>query len=145
MALKAGDAVARSHEVEIRRQAVQVSRSAVEQTRAELVRAEAAAATSAPDGARTATLIRAPGPGRVLRVLRESAGPVAAGTPLLGDRQHRRTGDRPPTLSNGFHVNVDIEAWKGTDVLTIPSTALFRVGQDWSGDSSQNAFGRLRL
>ena len=40
--------------------------------------------------------------------------------------------ERPATFGNGFHVNVDIEVWKGTDVVTIPSTALFRIGQDWA-------------
>jgi HlyD family secretion protein len=40
--------------------------------------------------------------------------------------------ERPATFGNGFHVNVDIEVWKGIDVLTIPSTALFRIGQEWA-------------
>lgn len=189
------DAEHAGHEVEIRRQAVQVSRSAAEQSRAELARAEAAAATSAVSSSQTVTPIRAPGGGRVLRVLRESAGPVAAGTPLLeigntggleivadflttdamavqpgaaaairdwgGNRvlaarvrqvdpgaftkvsalglEEQRVPivldlveERPVTFGNAFHVNVDVEVWKGTNVLTIPSTALFRVGQDWA-------------
>jgi HlyD family secretion protein len=183
------------HEVEIRRQAVQVSRSAVQQARAELTRAEAAAATATTGGSRTVTAVRAPTAGRVLRILRESAGPVTAGTPLLeigntggleiaadflttdamavqpgaaatirdwgGDRalvgrvrqidpgastkvsalglEEQRVpivldlvSERPPTFGNGFHVNVDIEVWKGTDVLTVPSTALFRDGEHWA-------------
>lgn len=189
------DAEHAGHEVEIRRQAVQVSRSAVEQARAELARAEAAAAPSPNVGARLVTAIRAPTAGRVLRVLRESGGPVTAGTPLLeigntsgleivadflttdamtvqpgaaamirdwgGDRSLRArvrqidpgaftkvsalgleeqrvpivldlVGGRPPTFGNAFHVNVDIEVWKGIDVLTVPSTALFRDGQNWA-------------
>lgn len=40
--------------------------------------------------------------------------------------------ERPAALGNSFHVTVDIEVWKGSDVLTVPSTALFRVGRDWA-------------
>ena len=29
-------------------------------------------------------------------------------------------------------MNVAIEVWKGTNVLTVPSTALFRVGDEWA-------------
>ena len=71
------------HELEIRRQALQASRSALDVARAELVRAQAAAATSTSPSGRTRTDVRSPVPGRVLRVLHESAGPVVAGTPLL--------------------------------------------------------------
>ena len=70
------------HEVEIRRQAVEASRAALSVARAELVRAEAAAAQPTDRAGRAVTQVRSPTSGRVLRVLRESAGPVAAGTPL---------------------------------------------------------------
>lgn len=184
------------HELEIRRQAAKASRSALEEARASLVRAEAAAATSSGNpGGRVVTEVRSPAPGRVLRVLRESAGPVAAGTPLLevgnvndieiaadfltsdamavrpgakativdwggnaplmarvrqidpgaftkvsalGLEEQRvpivldLAGERPAAFGNDFHVNVEIVVWTGRDVLTIPSTALFRVGEDWA-------------
>jgi HlyD family secretion protein len=189
------DAEHSGHEVEIRRQAVQVSRSAIEQARAELVRAEATAATWSKGGTGGLTDVRSPSGGQVLRVLRESAGPVAVGTPLVeigntngleiiadflttdamavnpgapaairdwgGDQpltarvrqidpgaftkvsalglEEQRVpivldlvGERPPTFGNGFHVKVAIEVWKGTNVLTVPSTALFRVGDEWA-------------
>jgi HlyD family secretion protein len=184
------------HEVEIRRQAVRASGSALQEARASLVRAEAAAATSAtnPTG-RAVTEVRSPTAGRILRVLRESAGPVAAGTPLLevgnvdtieiaadfltsdamavtpgakatildwgrpeplsarvrqiepgaftkisalGLEEQRvpiildLVGDPPAAFGNDFHVNVAIVVWTGRDVLTIPSTALFRTGEDWA-------------
>ena len=182
------------HQVDIRRQAVQVSQSAVAQARAELIRAEAVVAAPTPAGQRV-TEVRAPVSGRVLRVIRESAGPVAAGAPLLevgntsgleiagdflttdamavqpgssatitdwggeqpltarvrqiepgaftkisalGLEEQRVSvvldlvGERPASFGNAFHVNVNIEVWKGTNVLTVPSTALFRVGSDWS-------------
>ena len=183
------------HEMDIRREAVRVSRAAVEQTRAELGRAEAAAGTSARPESREVTAVRSPAAGRVIRVLRESAGPVAAGTPLveignttgleitadflttdavavrpgapakirdwggeealaarvrqvdpgaftkvsaLGLEEQRvpvvldLVSDRPATLGHDFHVNVAIVVWTGTDVLTIPSTALFRIGERWA-------------
>lgn len=39
---------------------------------------------------------------------------------------------RPPTFGHEYRVNVAIVVWKGDDVLTLPSTALFRVGEDWA-------------
>jgi HlyD family secretion protein len=71
------------HELEIRRQALQSSRAALAVARAELVRAEAAAGISTNAAGRAVTQVRSPIAGRVLRVLRESEGTVAAGTPLL--------------------------------------------------------------
>ena len=79
----AKDAEHAGHQVDIRREAVQVSQSALAQARAELVRAEASAGVPATGRVRQATEVRSPAVGRVLRVRRESAGPVAAGTPLL--------------------------------------------------------------
>lgn len=195
------------HEVEIRRQAVQVSRAALDTARAEMVRAEAAAATSANPSGRPVTPVRSPAPGRVLRVLHESAGPVTAGTPLvevgdtaaieiaadflttdamlvrpgaramirdwggseplaarvrqtdpgaftkvsaLGLEEQRvpvildLVGERPAAFGNDFHVNVDIVVWTGTDVLTVPSTALFRAGDSWAVFVVSGGRARLR-
>ena len=183
------------HEVEIRRQAVQASRAALNMARADLVRANAAAAVSTEQTGRTVTPVHSPASGHILRVLRESAGPVAAGTPLvqlgnvvaieivadflttdamwvkpgakaiirdwggaealtarvrqvdpgaftkvsaLGLEEQRvpivvdLVGDRPSTFGNDFHVNVAIVVWTGQNVLTIPSTALFRSGESWA-------------
>ena len=70
------------HESGIRRHAKTAAHAAVREARAELIRAQAAVIpTTAPGDA--AVSITAPVSGRVLRVLRESAGPVAAGTPLI--------------------------------------------------------------
>jgi HlyD family secretion protein len=183
------------HEVEIRRQAVKESQAALETARAEVVRAEAAAAPSNTEAGRAVTLVQAPAPGRILRVVHESAGPVTAGTPLveigntsaieiaadflttdamvvqpgararirdwggreplaarvrhvepgaftkvsaLGLEEQRVSivldlvGAQPATFGHDFHVNVDIVVWTGDNVLTIPSTALFRVGDSWA-------------
>ena len=190
------DAEHAAHEVDIRRQAVRASGSAVQEARASLARAEAAAATSASNPAgRAVTEVRTPTAGRILRVLRESAGPVAAGTPLLevgnvnaieiaadfltsdamavspsakatildwggpeplaarvrqiepggftkisalGLEEQRvpiildLVNNAPAGFGNDFHVKVAIVVWTGRDVLTIPSTALFRTGDDWA-------------
>jgi HlyD family secretion protein len=71
----------RGHEAEIRRRALEAATAAAAQARAELARAQAvlgaATDTSQP------MLVRPPAAGRILRVLRESAGPVAVGTPLV--------------------------------------------------------------
>jgi HlyD family secretion protein len=71
------------HEVQIRREALDAARAAVQAARADLQRAEAVVATGMARPSRAATVVAAPVSGRVLRLLRESAGPVAAGTPLL--------------------------------------------------------------
>lgn len=189
------DAQHAGHELEIRRQAVRVAGSALDEARAALVRAEAAAATSTSPAGRAVTEVRAPSAGRILRVLRESAGPVSAGTPLLevgnvntieivadfltSDAMAVQPGakamildwggseplsarvrqvdpggftkvsalgleeqrvpivldlatDRSTTFGNDFHVNVAIVVWTGRDVLTVPSTALFRMGEVWA-------------
>jgi len=64
----AKDAEHAGHELEIRRQALSGSRSAVQQARAELVRAEAAAASS-PNQSKAVTDVHSPTAGRVLRVM----------------------------------------------------------------------------
>ena len=195
------------HEVEIRRQAVQASRAALNVARADLVRANAAAASSTDQTGRTVTPVRSPASGRILRVLRESAGPVAAGTPLmqlgnvaaieivadflttdamsvkpgakaiirdwggsepltarvrqidpgaftkvsaLGLEEQRvpivldLVSEWPPAFGNDFHVNVVIVVWTGHDVLTIPSTALFRMGESWAVFVGRNGRAQLR-
>jgi HlyD family secretion protein len=76
------------HEADMRRRALDAAIAAASEARAELARAQAvlgaASDTSAP------TPVRSPATGRILRVLRESAGPIAAGTPLVevGDVAH---------------------------------------------------------
>ncbi|HEX2690026.1 MAG TPA: HlyD family efflux transporter periplasmic adaptor subunit [Kofleriaceae bacterium] len=70
------------HESGIRHHAQQAAHAAIREARAELVRATAAIAPATTPGDAPVT-ITSPISGQVLRVLRESAGPVAAGTPLL--------------------------------------------------------------
>jgi HlyD family secretion protein len=183
------------HEVEIRREAVVAARAAVQTARAELQRAEAVLATGMGRTARPATLVASPVSGRVLRVLRESAGPVIAGTPLveignttdievvadlltadalqvhpevrgnirdwggrdvitarvrrvdpaaftkvsaLGLEEQRvraildLDSPLPPGLGHDFRVTVSIDIWQGQNVITVPSTALFRTGASWA-------------
>lgn len=189
------DAEHSGHEVEIRRQAQRVSESALAQARAALVRAEAAASAGTANRASAATTVRSPVAGRVLRVVRESGGPVRAGEPLLeiGNvgaleiaadflttdavaiepgaaaaiidwggptplaarvRQVEPGGftkvsalgleeqrvpvvldliEPPPVVfGNDFHVKAAVVVWNGTNVLTVPSTALFRNGDAWA-------------
>lgn len=40
--------------------------------------------------------------------------------------------DHPSELGDGFRVDARIITWQGTNVLTIPTSALFRSGSDWS-------------
>jgi HlyD family secretion protein len=70
------------HESGIRRHANAATHAAVREARAELIRAQAAVVPATTPGDAPVS-ITAPGSGRVLRVLRESGGPVAAGTPLI--------------------------------------------------------------
>ena len=189
------DAEHSEHEVEIRRQTQRVSESALAQARASLVRAEAAASSGTANGASAVTTVRSPVAGRVLRVVRESGGPVRAGEPLLeiGNvgaleiaadflttdavamtpgaaatiidwggpaalaarvRQVEPGGftkvsalgleeqrvpvvldlvEPPPVVfGNDFHVKAAVVVWNATNVLTVPSTALFRNGDAWA-------------
>ncbi len=81
-ALPTQDAVHAGHEAEIRRRAVDEARAAASEARAELARASAVAGV-AKGGGGAALDVKPPAVGRVLRILHESGGPVAAGTPLL--------------------------------------------------------------
>ena len=183
------------HEEQIRRDAVEAARAAADAARADLRRAEAVVATGVARSGRAATLVPSPVSGRVLRVLRESAGPVASGTPLaeignttdlevtadlltmdamsvrpgaaaqirdwggsegiparvrrvdpaaftkisalgLEEQRVRAVLDlvEPPPAGMGhdFRVTVSIDAWHGQDVITVPSTALFRTSEGWA-------------
>jgi HlyD family secretion protein len=75
------EALHRGHEADMRRSSLEAATAAAGQTRAELARALAVLGTAGDPG--QAMLVRSPVGGSVLRVVRESAGPVAAGTPLL--------------------------------------------------------------
>lgn len=70
------------HESGIRHHAREAAHAAVREARAALIRAKAAFAPATTPGDAPVS-IASPVSGRVLRVLRESAGPVAAGTPLI--------------------------------------------------------------
>jgi HlyD family secretion protein len=84
-AVPSDEVLHRGHEADMRRSALEAATAAAGQTRAELARALAVLGPTGDPG--QPTLVRAPVGGSVLRVVRESAGPIAAGTPLveLGD------------------------------------------------------------
>jgi HlyD family secretion protein len=80
-AIPTADAEHAGHQSEMRHHDLDAARAAVQEARAELARATA---MLAPGDAADATVdVKSPAAGRVLRVVRESAGPVAAGTPLV--------------------------------------------------------------
>jgi HlyD family secretion protein len=200
------DAEHAGHETQIRRDAVDAAEAAVQAARAEMERADALVASGALRAERPATVVFAPVAGRVLRVLRESAGPVLAGTPLveigsadtievvsdlltadamtvkpaatavvrewggadpitasvrridpaaftkvsaLGLEEQRvrvvldLVRPLPPGLGHDFRVSVSIAVWHGQNVLQIPSTALFRSGDQWAVFAVRD--GRVRL
>ncbi|MDH3284893.1 MAG: efflux RND transporter periplasmic adaptor subunit [Acidobacteriota bacterium] len=39
--------------------------------------------------------------------------------------------DPPPTLGTGYRVSGEIVVWRGDAALTVPTSALFRVGDSW--------------
>ena len=201
------DSEHRGHETEMRRRGVDEAAAASQAARAELARARAALAPANVKAGQV-TAVRAPAAGRILRVLRESAGPVVAGTPLLeiGDTnalevradllssdaaQVRRgaaatvTGWGPPEpirarvrrvdpaaftkvsalgleeqrvhvvldfdgappagLGHDYRVDGAVVVWAGADVLKVPSTALFRVGDRWAVFTVQDGRARRSL
>jgi len=193
-AVPAAEAEHAGHESGIRHRAHEAARAAVREARAELARANAAVipATSPGDAP---VAVASPITGRVLRVVRESAGPLAAGTPLVevgdvtcleiradllsADAASLRVGAAatltgwggpkplaarvrrvepaaftkvsalgleeqrvhvvlelvdplPPGLGHDYRVDLSIVTWSGSDVLRVPSRALFRVGAGWA-------------
>jgi HlyD family secretion protein len=147
----------------------------------------------------------APAGGRILRVLRDSAGPVLAGAPLFevgdpsatevvvdvlsSDATRIRPGmeaaiegwggeplravvrlvepsgftrisalgveeqrvkvileaERPPaTLGDGFRVDARIFLWRGSQVLAVPASAVFRDHDRWSVYTIEDGRARLR-
>jgi len=40
--------------------------------------------------------------------------------------------DRPVNLGDGYRVDVRIVIWEGADVLKVPASALFRIGEAWN-------------
>jgi HlyD family secretion protein len=183
------------HEVEIARRSLEATQAQVRQVRAELARANAVIAPISAGGSAVVVDVKSPEQGRLLRVLRESAGPVAVGAPLLelgdvlaleivaellsSDAATVRTGatatisgwgsgtllaarvrrvepagftkvsalgleeqrvrvvldlssPAPEGLGHDYRVDAAIGVWEGKDVLRVPSTVLFRVGNDWA-------------
>lgn len=192
-AATANDLTHRGHESEMRKSGMAAATAALAQARAELARAQSVVGTESVPGQLTS--VRSPIAGRILRVLRESAGPIATGTPLVevgdvkrlevdadllsSDAAEVREGaaatitgwggpqpllahvrridpaaftkvsalgleeqrahvvldlaDPPPSgLGHDYRVDVAIVVWEGKDVVRVPSTALFRVGDRWA-------------
>jgi HlyD family secretion protein len=82
-AIAAAEFEHQGHETQIRQRALEAARAATREARASLARATAVLAADKPRGPAPAAVVNPPVSGRILRVLRESAGPVAAGTPLV--------------------------------------------------------------
>jgi HlyD family secretion protein len=86
-----------------------------------------------------------PLPARVRRV--DPAGFLKVSALGLEEQRVHVTLDlaEPPPLGLGhdYRVNVAIVVWEGTDVLRVPSTALFRVGGDWTAFAIRDGHARL--
>jgi HlyD family secretion protein len=52
---------------------------------------------------------------------------------------------RPPTLGDGFRVEVRIVIFEAADVLKVPGSALFRAGTDWRVFAIEGGRARSRL
>jgi HlyD family secretion protein len=52
--------------------------------------------------------------------------------------------DAPPTLGTGYRVSGEIVVWRGDDVLSVPTSALFRVGDEWQVFVVQDERARRR-
>ena len=49
--------------------------------------------------------------------------------------------DRPANLGDGYRVDVRIVIWENSDVLKVPASALFRVGEAWNVFLLEGAVG----
>jgi len=107
------------HQVEIRRQAVEAARAGVQTSKGQLERAEALAASTGDTSNQPSIPIRSPIKGRILKVVRESGGPVAMGSPLV-------------ELGNASAIEVT------TDLLTEDAMAIgpgaSAFVKEWGGD-----------
>ena len=52
--------------------------------------------------------------------------------------------DPPANLGDGYRVDVRVVIWESADVLKVPASALFRVGQDWNVFVIEGGLARLR-
>jgi HlyD family secretion protein len=52
--------------------------------------------------------------------------------------------DCPPQLGDGYRIEASIQVWHGEDVLTVPSSALFRVQDGWRVFVHEAGRARLR-
>lgn len=183
------------HEAQMARRSLESAQALVRQARADLARALAVVGPSSGSSGDASIDVKAPATGKVLRVLRESAGPVAAGTALaemgdlkdleivadllssdaasvregaaatitgwgtgpalsakvrridpagftkvsalgLEEQRARVTLDldsAPPAgLGHDYRVDVAITVSEAKNVLRVPSTALFRVNEQWA-------------
>lgn len=50
----------------------------------------------------------------------------------------------PPTLGDGFRVDARIFTWRGTNVLTVPASAIFRARGQWAVYTIEGGRARLR-
>ena len=82
-AIPAAESEHQGHETEIRRRALEAAHAATREARGQLARALAILGPDAASSDAPADVVTSPITGRILRVLRESAGPVAIGTPLV--------------------------------------------------------------
>ncbi|HEX2779227.1 MAG TPA: efflux RND transporter periplasmic adaptor subunit [Gemmatimonadaceae bacterium] len=53
--------------------------------------------------------------------------------------------DSPPTLGDGFRVEVRVTVWERPEVLTVPASAAFRRGEDWAVFVIEDGRARERL
>ena len=125
-AAPAADLEHRGHEAEMRRRAAEGASAAAREARAGLAGARAVLAPASVKPGQTTT-VRSPVTGRILRILRESAGPVAAGTPLL------EVGD-----VTGLEVHADLRSSDAASVR--PGAAATITG--WGG--AQPIHARVR-
>jgi HlyD family secretion protein len=115
------DAEHSGHEAQIRRGAAEAAGAAAREARAELARALATLSPQTSKGAATVP-VASPGAGRILRVLRESAGPVAVGTPLVEVGDVGRMEVSADLLSNDAALvkpgaRATITGWGGREVI----------------------------
>ena len=82
-AIPAAEAEHQGHQAQMRRRALEAARAATVEAKGQLSRALSLLSADKPRGPTPAVVVSAPINGRVLHVVRESAGPVAVGTPLV--------------------------------------------------------------
>lgn len=103
----------------------------------------AAARTAGSTGRREPRIV-ANADARVIDPAHGQQGPSGTETPATPEQVRSEIDDSPIALGDGYRVDVRIVVWHGTDVLAVPTSAVFRHQNAWAVYVVDNGRAMLR-